>query len=189
MYERFTPRARWVIEQAGREAKRMEQDYIGTEHLLLALLQERQGHAQKVFKQLVVDQRKIARETEKLAERGSHNLAIGKLRQTPHVKKVLQCAQDEAKARQLGQAGTSMLLLGLLEEEDGIAAVVLTQNKVTQRGVAAILQSMTKSHVDLGKEEDVAAPSPLRRPVVLAGMVGLVLLALAAGLTKALGWW
>jgi ATP-dependent Clp protease ATP-binding subunit ClpC len=189
MYERFTPRARWVMEQAGREAKRMEHDYVGTEHILLALLQERQGYAQKVFKQLVVDQKKIGRETEHLAERGSHNLAIGKLRQTPHVKKVLLSAQGEAKSRQLAQVGTSMLLLGLLQEEDGIAAVVLTQNKVTHRGVTSILQSMTKSHADLAKEDEHTGAAPLKQPAVLVTVAVVVLLVAAAGAGKVLGWW
>lgn len=189
MYERFTPRARWIMEQAGRDAKRLEHDYIGTEHLLLALLQERQGHAHRILKQLLTDLKKVARETEKLAERGSHNLAIGKLRQTQHVKNVLQYAHEEAKGRQLPQIGTVMILLGLLQEEDGIAAMVLMQNKVTQRGVGSIAQSMTKAHVDLAKEDELPGVSLFRRPLVAGGVgIGLVLL-LAAGISKALGWW
>lgn len=187
MYERFTPRARWVMEQAAREAKRMEHDYIGTEHVLLALLADHQGHAHRVFKQLLADQRKIALETEKLAERGSHNMAIGKLRQTPHVKNVLQCAQEEGTSRQHRSIGTCMLLLGLLREEDGIAALVLTQNKINYRGVTAVLQTMAKSHVDLTSEETVAA-SPLKNPWVVGGVAAGVLLLLGAG-TKVLGWW
>ncbi len=188
MYDRFTPRARWVMEQAAREAKRMEHDYIGTEHVLLALLADSQGHAQRVLKQLLADRRKIALETEKLAERGSHNMAIGKLRQTPHVKNVLHCAQEESQSRQLKLLGTCMLLLGLLREEDGIAALVLTQNKVTYRGVTSILQNMMKAHVDLASEEDAAA-SPLKNPWVIGGVVAGAVLLLVIGATKALGWW
>ncbi len=189
MYERFTPRARWVMEQAGREAKRMEHDYVGTEHVLLALLQERQGHAHRILKQLLADLRKVGRETEKLAERGSHNLSIGKLRQTPHVKNVVLYALEEAKARQLPQIGTAMILLGLLQEEDGIAAMVLTQNKVTQRGVGSIAQAMVKAHVDLAKEDELPGVSLLKQPWV-AGGIGLGVLAiLLAGISKALGWW
>lgn len=189
MYERFTPRARWVMEQAGREAKRMEQDYIGTEHLLLALLQERQGHAHRILKQLLVDFKKLAKETERLAERGSHNLAIGKLRQTPHVKNVQQFAQEEAKSRHLALIGTVPLLMGLLQEEDGIAAMVLTQNKVTLRGVSSIAQSMAKAHIDLAKEEDLPGVSLLRRPWVAGGIVIGILVILAAGISKIVGWW
>lgn len=187
MYDRFTPRARWVMEQAAREAKRMEHDYIGTEHVLVALAADRQGHAHQVFKQLLADQRKIARETERLAERGSHNMAIGKLRQTPHVKNVLHCAQEEAQSRKHKSIGTCMLLLGLLLEEDGIAALVLNQNKVTYRGVTAILQSMAKAHVDLELEVD-AAPSPLKNPWVIGGIAGGTLLLLVVA-TKLFGWW
>lgn len=176
------------MEQAGREAKRMEHDYIGTEHLLLALLQESHGFAHKALKQLLADQKRIGRETAKLAERGSHNLAIGKLRQTPHVKKVLQNAQEEAKSRQLPRIGTAMLLLGLLQEEDGIAAVVLNQNKVTYRGASSILQAMAKAHIDLANEEEIAATSALRQPVVLAAISAAALVAVA-GAAKLLGWW
>lgn len=176
------------MEQAAREAKRMEHDYIGTEHVLLALLQDHQGHAHRVFKQLLADQRKIAVETEKLAERGSHNLTIGKLRQTPHVKNVVHCAQEEATSRQHRTVGTCMLLLGLLREEDGIAALVLTQNKVTYRGVTAVLQTLAKAHVDLTSEE-TSATSPFKNPWVLGGVAAGVLLLLTAGAMKALGWW
>jgi ATP-dependent Clp protease ATP-binding subunit ClpC len=188
MYDRFTPRARWVMEQAAREAKRMEHDYIGTEHVLLALLADHQGHAHRALKQLLADQRKIAAETEKLAERGSHNMAIGKLRQTSHVKNVLQCAHEESQTRQLKYVGTCMLLLGLLREEDGIAAMVLTQNKVNYRGVTSVLQSMSKSHVDLASEETSAA-SPLKNPWLLGSVAAGVVLLLTAGAMKALGWW
>ncbi|MDZ4779683.1 MAG: Clp protease N-terminal domain-containing protein [Planctomycetia bacterium] len=189
MYERFTPRARWVMEQAGHVAKRMEHDYIGTEHVLLALLQERHGHAQRVFKQLLTDLKKVGKETEKLAERGSHNMAIGKLRQTSHVKNVVKCAQDEAHARQLPLVGTAMVLLGLLQEEDGIAAMVLTQNKVTHRGVGSILQTMSRSHVDLAKEDNVAAGSLLKQPWAIGAIAVVAALVLIAGVGKALGWW
>jgi ATP-dependent Clp protease ATP-binding subunit ClpA len=188
MYERFTPRARWVMEQAGREAKRMEHDYVGTEHVLVALLSDHQGHAHRALKQLLADQRKIALETEKLAERGSHNLSIGKLRQTQHVKNVLQFAHEEAKARQLAHIGTSMILLGLLREEDGIAALVLNQNKITHRGATATFQAMTKAHVDLAAEES-AAPSPLKNRALIGGLTVGVLLLVIVGATKALGWW
>ena len=119
MYERFTDRARKVMQLANQEAQRFNHEYIGTEHILLGLVKEGSGVAANVLKNLDVDLRKIRIEVEKIVQAGPDMVTMGKLPQTPRAKKVIEYAMDEARNLNHNYVGTEHLLLGLLREQEG----------------------------------------------------------------------
>jgi ATP-dependent Clp protease ATP-binding subunit ClpC len=125
MYERFTDRARKVMQLANQEAQRFNHEYIGTEHILLGLIKEGSGVAANVLKNLDIDLRKIRLEVEKLVQSGPDMVTMGKLPQTPRAKKVIEYSMDEARNLNHNYVGTEHILLGLLREQEGVAAQVL----------------------------------------------------------------
>jgi len=125
MYERFTDRARKVMQLANQEAQRFNHEYIGTEHILLGLVKEGSGVAANVLKNLEVDLRKIRLEVEKLVQSGPEMVTVGKLPQTPRAKKVIEYSMEEARNLNHSYVGTEHILLGLLREQEGVAAQVL----------------------------------------------------------------
>src|SRR5271157_4223965 len=125
MYERFTDRARKVMQLANQEAQRFNHEYIGTEHILLGLIKEGSGVAANVLKNLDIDLRKIRLEIEKIVQSGPHMASVGKLPQTPTAKKVIEYSIEEARSFKHHYVGTEHLLLGLMREQEGIAAQIL----------------------------------------------------------------
>ena len=110
---------------ANQEAQRFNQDYIGTEHILLGLVKEGSGVGATVLKNLEVDIKKLRLEVEKMVKSGPDMVTMGKLPQTPRAKKVIEYAIEEARALNHNYVGTEHILLGLLRETEGIAAQVL----------------------------------------------------------------
>ena len=125
MYERFTDRARKVMQLANQEAQRFNHEYIGTEHILLGLVKEGSGVAANVLKNLDIDLRKIRLEVEKIVQAGPDMVTMGRLPQTPRAKKVIEYSIEEARNLNHNYVGTEHLLLGLLREQEGVAAQVL----------------------------------------------------------------
>ena len=125
MFERLTDRARKVMALANQEAQRFNHEYIGTEHILLGLVKEGSGVGANVLKNLGIDLRKVRLEVEKLVKSGPEMVTMGKLPQTPRAKKVIEYAIKEARNLNHNYVGTEHLLLGLLREQDGVAAQVL----------------------------------------------------------------
>ncbi len=125
MFERLTDRARKVMALANQEAQRFNHEYIGTEHILLVLVKEGSGVGANVLKNLSIDLRKVRLEVEKLVKSGPEMVTMGKLPQTPRAKKVIEYAIEEARNLNHNYVGTEHLLLGLLREQDGVAAQVL----------------------------------------------------------------
>lgn len=127
MYERFTDRARKVMQLANQEAQRFNHEYIGTEHILLGLVKEGSGVAANVLKNLDIDLRKIRLEVEKIVQTGpgGEQVVMGKLPHTPRAKKVIEYSIEEARNLNHNYVGTEHLLLGLLREQEGVAAQVL----------------------------------------------------------------
>jgi hypothetical protein len=125
MYERFTDRAREVMELANQAAQRLNHDYIGTEHILLGLIKEGTGIAARVLRDLGVDLRQVRQEVEKRVKSGPRPAPMGKLPQTPQAKKVIEYAVEESRNLKHDYVGTEHLLLGLLRELDGVLANVL----------------------------------------------------------------
>ena len=110
---------------ANQEAQRFNQDYIGTEHILLGLVKEGSGVGATVLKNLDVDIKKLRFAVEKMVKSGPDMVTMGKLPQTPRAKKVIEYAIEEARSLNHNYVGTEHILLGLLRETEGIAAQVL----------------------------------------------------------------
>src|SRR5207253_3799879 len=127
MYERFTDRARKVMQLANQEAQRFNHEYIGTEHILLGLVKEGSGVAANVLKNLDIDLRKIRLEVEKIVQHGpgGEQVVMGRLPHTPRAKKVIEYSIEEARNLNHNYVGTEHLLLGLLREQMGVGAQVL----------------------------------------------------------------
>ena len=125
MYERFTDRARRVMQLANQEAQRFNHEYIGTEHMLLGIVKEGTGTAATVLKNRDISLNKIRIGVEKLVQSGPEMITMGKLPQTPRTKKVIEFSMIEARDLQQNFVGTEHLLLGLLRIEEGVACQVL----------------------------------------------------------------
>jgi ATP-dependent Clp protease ATP-binding subunit ClpC len=123
-FDKFTERARKVLHLAQEEAQRLHHNYIGTEHLLLGLVREREGVAGKVLTSLGVDLEKVRKAVEDIIGRGDR-IVLGEIGLTPRAKKVIELAVDEAKLLDHHYIGTEHLLLGLIREGEGIGARVL----------------------------------------------------------------
>src|SRR6266516_4086287 len=128
----FTDRVRWVLQAAREEAARLRNGFVGTEHLLLALVRDRGGVAQRVLLSFQADREGIRRAVESKLKPGESAIAERQdLPYTSSAKKVLELAMNEANELNHRYVGTEHLLLGLLREEKGIAAQVLTEAGVT----------------------------------------------------------
>jgi ATP-dependent Clp protease ATP-binding subunit ClpC len=125
MSNRFTERAQRVILIAQEEAKRLNHDYVGTEHILLGLIALGEGVAAQVLANIGVDLRRVRSEIEKIVGTGDNVMLLGELPFTPRAKKVLEYAVEEAQHMGHSYVGTEHLLLGLIREEEGVAARVL----------------------------------------------------------------
>src|SRR5450432_2725398 len=125
MSNRFTERAQRVILIAQEKAKRLNHDYVGTEHMLLGLIALGEGVAAQVLANLGVDLRRVRAEIEKIVGTGDNVMLLGEIPFTPRAKKVLELAVEEAQNMGHSHVGTEHLLLGLIREEEGVAAQVL----------------------------------------------------------------
>jgi ATP-dependent Clp protease ATP-binding subunit ClpC len=152
MYERFTDRARKVMQLANQEAQRFNHEYIGTEHVLLGLIKEGSGVAANVLKNLDVDLRKIRLEVEKLVQSGPDMVTMGKLPQTPRAKKVIEYSMEEARNLNHNYVGTEHILLGLLREQEGVAAQVLMNLGLKLEEVREEVLNLLGHGIEAGEE-------------------------------------
>src|SRR6202047_4760685 len=159
MYERFTDRARKVMQLANQEAQRFNHEYVGTEHVLLGLIKEGSGVAANVLKNLDIDLRKIRNEVEKIVQAGPEMVTMGKLPQTPRAKKVIEYAIEEARNLNHNYVGTENLLLGLLREQEGVAAQVLMNLNLKLEEVREEVLNLLGHGMDAGGESERGATS------------------------------
>jgi ATP-dependent Clp protease ATP-binding subunit ClpC len=124
MFERFTEKARRVIVYAQEEARMLNQNYIGTEHLLLGLIREQDGIAAKALESLNISLEDVHAQVEDLIGRGTF-VPTGHIPFTPRAKKVLELSLREALQLGHNYIGTEHMLLGLIREGEGVAAQVL----------------------------------------------------------------
>jgi hypothetical protein len=134
MEQTFTDRAHKVMQRANQEAQRFNHEYIGTEHILLGLVQEGSGVAAKVLKNFDIDRHRIRLEVEKIVLSGPAMITVGRLPLTPRARRVIEYSIAEAKNLCHSRVGTEDLLLGLLREQEGVAAQVLLNLGLTLAG-------------------------------------------------------
>ena len=131
MYERFTERARKVVQLANKEAQHFNHEYIGTEHVLLGLIGDESSAAMAVVGSFGIDAQQIRTRVEECVQSGYICVQSGyidnpaKLPQTTRAKKVIEYSMDEARRFGHAYVGTEYVLLGLLREEEGVASQVL----------------------------------------------------------------
>src|SRR3954464_9273361 len=144
-FDKFTERARKVLQLAQEEAQRFNHNYIGTEHLLLGLVREGDGVAARVLNNLGVELHKVRSAVEFIIGRGDRAV-MGEIGLTPRAKKVIELAVDEARRLNHHYIGTEHLLLGLVREGEGIAAGVLESLGVNLEKVRAqVMQVVSQS--------------------------------------------
>ena len=124
MFERFTERARQVVVLAQDEARALKHNYIGTEHLLLGLLREEEGLAAHVLESFEITVEEVRAQVARIVGQGDE-VATGQIPFTPRSKKVLELSLREALDLGHNYIGTEHVLLGLVRENDGIAARIL----------------------------------------------------------------
>lgn len=150
------------MQLANQEAQRFNHEYIGTEHILLGLVKEGSGVAANVLKNLDVDLRKIRLEVEKIVQTGSDVQTPGKLPQTPRAKKVIEYSIEEARNLNHNYVGTEHLLLGLLREQEGVAAQVLMNLNLKLEDVREEVLSLLGHKDELEEIEDTPRERPSR---------------------------
>jgi ATP-dependent Clp protease ATP-binding subunit ClpC len=153
MYERFTESARKVMQLANQEAIRFNHEYMGTEHILLGLIKEGSGVAATVLKGLNIDLCEIRSEVERIIESTPDMVTLGKLPQSPRAKRVIQYSIEEARTLIHDHVGTHHLLLGLLREEEGIAARALTNFGLRLEGTRDKIQDFLKNNKSVNEGE------------------------------------
>src|SRR5437660_5013542 len=122
----FTERVRKVLAMAREEAARLHHEYVGTEHILLGLVQEGEGVAVVVLQNLGVDPDVICSKIDEVVKKGNSTQTTGPdLPYTSRARKVLELSMSEARALNHAYVGTEHVLLGVLREERGIGAQVL----------------------------------------------------------------
>jgi ATP-dependent Clp protease ATP-binding subunit ClpC len=126
MFERFTNRARRVVVLAQEEARLLNHNYIGTEHILLGLIHEGEGVAAKALEALDVSLEAVRAQVEEIIGQGQ-SAPTGHIPFTPRAKKVLELSLREAKQLRCNYIGTEHILLGLVREGEGVAAHVLVK--------------------------------------------------------------
>ena len=136
MFERFTERARQVVVLAQDEARALKHNYIGTEHILLGLLREEEGLAARVLESLDITVEEVRAQVARIVGQGDE-VTSGQIPFTPRAKKVLELALREALSLGHNYIGTEHILLGLLREEEGLAARVLESLDITVEEVRA----------------------------------------------------
>jgi ATP-dependent Clp protease ATP-binding subunit ClpC len=144
MFERFTDRSRRVIALAQEEARLLNHNYIGTEHLLLGLVHEGEGVAARALESLGIGLAAVRQRVEEAVGQGEQDPA-GRIPFTPRAKKVLELSRREALALGHNYVGTEHILLGLLREGEGVAARVLVQlgadlNRVRQQVIQVLAE-------------------------------------------------
>ncbi|MBS1898887.1 MAG: NDP-hexose 4-ketoreductase, partial [Actinobacteria bacterium] len=137
MFERFTDRARRVVVLAQEEAKMLNHNYIGTEHILLGLIHEGEGAAAKALESLGISLESVREQVQDIIGQGQQQ-PTGHIPFTPRAKKVLELSLREALQLGHNYIGTEHILLGLIREGEGVAAQVLVKlgadlNKVRQQ--------------------------------------------------------
>ncbi|HEU5385477.1 MAG TPA: ATP-dependent Clp protease ATP-binding subunit [Streptosporangiaceae bacterium] len=163
MFERFTDRARRVVVLAQEEARMLNHNYIGTEHILLGLIHEGEGVAAKALESLGISLDAVRQQVEEIIGQGQQ-APSGHIPFTPRAKKVLELSLREALQLGHNYIGTEHILLGLIREGDGVAAQVLVKlgadlNRVRQQVIQLLHGYQGKEPASAGTAGAESAPS------------------------------
>ncbi len=154
MFEKFTERGRKVIIYAKEEAEKRQNDYLGTEHLLLAVLRDENSLPMVILKKMGISADELRNEVERNLPLGSNVLTFGDIPFTPRAKKVLELAVEEARLLGHSYIGSEHLLIGLIREEEGIGGKVLRSlgaNLLSARQLSINLALRGQQHVVKGR--------------------------------------
>ncbi len=166
-FDKFTERARKVLQLAQEEAQRFNHNYIGTEHILLGLVREGDGVAARVLNNLGIELHKVRSAVEFIIGRGDR-VVMGEIGLTPRAKRVIELAVDEARRLNHHYIGTEHLLLGLIREGEGIGAGVLEELGVGLQRV--------RREVMLALEKPFIGNRPRRPTIVVFTTIAIVAL-------------
>ena len=163
MFERFTDRARRVVVLAQEEARMLNHNYIGTEHILLGLIHEGEGVAAKALESLGISLEAVRQQVEEIIGQGQQ-APSGHIPFTPRAKKVLELSLREALQLGHNYIGTEHILLGLIREGEGVAAQVLVKlgadlNRVRQQVIQLLSGYQGKEPAAAGAGPQEGTPS------------------------------
>src|SRR5438309_8896653 len=155
MFERFTDRARRVVVLAQEEARLLNHNYIGTEHILLGLIHEGEGVAAKALESLGIALEAVRTQREEIIGQGGSSPS-GHIPFTPRAKKVLELSLREALQLGHNYIGTEHILLGLVREGEGVGAQVLIKlgadlSRVRQRVIEVLSKYPASEHADTAR--------------------------------------
>ncbi|GBD96369.1 MAG TPA: ATP-dependent Clp protease ATP-binding subunit [Nitrospirae bacterium] len=153
MFEKFTERGRKVIIYAREEAEKRQNDYLGTEHLLLGLLREEESLPMLILKKMGLSADELRIEVERNLPTGSNILTFGDIPFTPRAKKVLELAVEEARLLGHSYIGSEHLLIGLIREDAGIAGKILRSLGANLLGVRQLAINLSMRKVQSGAKE------------------------------------
>ena len=163
MFERFTDRARRVVVLAQEEARMLNHNYIGTEHILLGLIHEGEGVAAKALESLGISLGAVREQVQEIIGQGQQ-APTGHIPFTPRAKKVLELSLREALQLGHNYIGTEHILLGLIREGEGVAAQVLVKlgadlNRVRQQVIQLLSGYQGKEPVSTGGQQQEGQPA------------------------------
>ncbi len=159
MFEKFTERGRKVIIFAKEEAEKRQNDYLGTEHLLLALLREEDGLPVAILKKMGLTVEELRMEIERNLPAGMNLLTFGDIPFTPRAKKVLELAVEEARLLGHNYIGSEHLLLGLIREDEGIAGKILRNLGANLLGARQLTINLSMKSYAHMREKRSATPA------------------------------
>ena len=163
MFERFTERARQVVVLAQDEARALRHNYIGTEHILLGLLREEEGLAARVLESLDITVEEVRAQVARIVGKGDA-VASGQIPFTPRAKKVLELSLREALSFGHNYVGTEHILLGLVRENEGVAARVLLDFDADDEKIRdEIVRMISGPNYSPSSNVPVWSPRPVRR--------------------------
>ena len=190
MFERFTESARQVVVLAQDEARELKHNYLGTEHLLLGLIREESGVAATVLMSFGITIEDVRAQVERLIGEGDE-VTGGQIPFTPRAKKVLELALREALSLGHNYVGTEHILLGIVRENEGVAArILLDYDAVAEAVRNRVIEQLSPEPTATARGSTrvyptmSGAPGPKRASLPL--VVGTAVVALAVGLL--LGW-
>jgi ATP-dependent Clp protease ATP-binding subunit ClpC len=189
VFERFTERARQVVVLAQDEARLLRHNYIGTEHILLGLLREEEGLAARVLESLDIGLEDVRGQVARLVGQGDE-VPTGQVPFTPRAKKVLELSLREAQGLKHNYIGTEHILLGVVRENEGVAARILlylgASGEMIREAVLGMLEGPPPSRRAAAQAVEIEG---LQRQAALRGRVtGWLLFAVALGIGLLLGW-